>query len=298
MKKILILIVAIILVVGGFLGWVFTREEGGVPILAYHQVNNIDKNQLTTTVEDFDAQMKYLVDDGYTIITPEELVEAWGGVEGEVAEGSEGAENGTANTAVTLPEKPIIITLDDGYVDTYKNVFPILQKYNIKATLFVITDYLNLYPNYITWAQAREMQSSGLVDIESHTLSHFNLVERRLSTYEIRNQLYGSKQAIEWYLKKPANYVAYPGGLYTQEIEDLSKDVGYKAAFTVDYGLSHQLPQHYVLPRIPIFGNNSYPLLRFKIRVKLAPLIAPLHRFKEQLIKDGNGAVADFIWIP
>ena len=271
MKKILILIVAIILVVGGFLGWVFTREEGGVPILAYHQVNNIDKNQLTTTVEDFDAQMKYLVDNGYTIITPEELVTAWGGVEGEVA---------------------------DGHLENYKNVFPILQKYNIRATLFVITDYLNLYPNYITWAQAREMQSSGLVDIESHTLSHFNLVERRLSHYEIRNQLYGSKQAIEWYLKKPADYVAYPGGLYTQEIEDLTKDVGYKAAFTVDYGLSHQLPQHYVLPRIPIFGNNSYPLLRFKIRLKLAPLIAPLHRFKEQLIKDGNDAVADFIWIP
>ena len=291
MKKLLIFILVTILLVGGFLGWLFNREEGGVPILVYHQVNNIDKNQLTTTVEDFDAQMKYLVDEGYTIITPDELIEAWGGVDLE-----ETTETSTTN--VNLPNKPVIITFDDGYSDLYKNVFPILQKYNIRVTLFAITDYLNLYPNYLTWAQARELQSSGLVDIESHTLSHFNLVEKRLSTYETRNQLYGSKQAIEWYLKKPANFIAYPGGLYTQEIEDLTKDVGYKAAFTVDYGLSHQTPQHYVLPRIPIFGNNSYPMLRFKARLRLAPIIAPLHRFKERLIKDGNGAVADFIWIP
>jgi len=291
MKNFLIFIIAMILAVAGFLGWLFVREEGGVPILSYHQVNDIDKNQLTTTVEDFDAQMKYLVDNGYTVITPDQLVDAWGDenqlVYGEPVQ----AQN-------NLPDKPVIITFDDGYLDFYKNVFPILQKYNIKATLFVITDYINLYPNYITWAQARELQSSGLVDIESHTLSHFNLVEKRLSTYELRSQLYGSKQAIEWYLKKPANFIAYPGGMYTTEVEELTRDVGYRAAFTVDYGLSHSLPQHYVLPRIPIFGNNSYPLLRFKARLVLAPIIAPLHRFKERLISDGNGAVADLIWIP
>ena len=282
MKKLLIIIMSVIVVIGGFLGWLFNREKDGVPILAYHQVNDFDKNQLTVTVEDFDAQMKFLVDSGYTFITPDDVVNAWDSDSDEVK----------------LPEKPIIITFDDGYVDMYKNVYPILQKYNIKATLFAITDYLNLYPNYLTWAQARELQSSGLVDIESHTLSHANLIEPRISTNELRNQLWGSKQAIEWYLKKPANFIAYPGGLYTQEVEDMTQDIGYRAAFTVDYGLAHQLPQHYVLPRIPIFGNNSYPMLRFKMRLLGAPIIAPLHRFKNRLIKDGNGMVADFIWIP
>ena len=282
MKKFLTFVLCIILVIGGFLGWLYNREKGGVPILSYHQVNDIDKNQLTVTVEDFDAEMKYLVDSGYTFITPEELINAWD---------SDSDEN-------ALPEKPVIITFDDGYVDMYKNVFPILQKYNVKVTLFAITDYLNLYPNYLTWTQARELQSSGLVDIESHTLSHYNLTEKHISSYDIRNQLWGSKQAIEWYLKKPADFVAYPGGLYTQEVEDLTQDVGYRAAFTIDYGLAHQLPQHYVLPRIPIFGNNSYSQLRFKLRLIGAPIIAPLHRFKERLTKDGNGMVADLIWLP
>ena len=291
MKNLLIFLMTILIAVGGFLYWLFSREQGGVPILAYHQINDIDKNQLTVSVKDFDEQIKFLVDNGYTFITPEELVDYWDSQSQE--------ESGTPDiNKPTLPEKPIILTFDDGYADMYKNVLPILQKYKAKATLFVITDYLNLYPNYLTWSQARELQSSGLIDIQSHTLSHFNLIDARLSTYEVRYQLYGSKQAIEWYLKKPVRFIAYPEGKYTIEVEDLTKDVGYKAAFTVEYGLSHSQPQHYVLPRIAIFGGNSYPLLRFKLRLLGAPLFAPLQRFKERLIKDGNGSVADLIWIP
>ena len=291
MKKFVILIIIMLVAIGGFVSWLFARDSDGVPILAYHRVNDIDKDQMTLSVEDFDAQMKFLVDNGYTVITPDELLDAW-----DTAPEGDSAESVVDRP--TLPAKPIIITFDDGYADFYKNVFPILQKYNIKVTLFAITDYINLYPNYLTWGQMRELQSSGLVDVESHTLSHFSLIDERLSSYEIRNQLYGSKQAIEWYLKKPAKFIAYPGGLYTTEVEDLSKDVGYRAAFTVDYGLSHIAPQHYVLPRIPIFGNNSYNLLRFQMRVLGAPIVAPINRFKNQLIHDGNEAVADFIWIP
>ena len=308
MKKLLIFIIIVLAAVGGFVGWLFARDSGGVPILAYHRVNDIDKDQLTLAVEDFDAQMKFLVDSGYTFITPDELLDSWGDTPPEVALPTE-APATTEQTLQTeeapaeidrpaLPDKPVIITFDNGYADFYKNVYPILQKYNIKVTLLVITDFINLYPDYLTWAQMRELQSSGLVDVQSHTLSNFDLTKSRLSPYEIRNQLYGSKQAIEWYLKKPANFVAYPGGLYTTEVEELTRDVGYRAAFTVDYGLSKQEFPHYVMPRIPVFGNNSYPLMRFKMRLLGAPIIAPLTRFKNRLIKDGNEAVADFIWIP
>ena len=301
MKKFLIYTAAVIAALGGFTAWVFSRDKDGVPILVYHQINDVDKNQMTITVEDFDAQMKYLVDNGYTFITPNELLDAWDSETdtdnaNESTEPSQASE--TPTTKSKLPEKPIIVTFDDGYADIYKNAYPILQKYNIKATLFAITDYLNLYPNYLTWSQARELQASGLVDIESHTLSHFSLIDARLSNTELRNQIYGSKQAIEWYLKKPTNLIAYPGGLYTREVEEMTHEIGYRAAFTVDYGLSHKDPQHYILPRIPIFGNNSYPLLRFQVRLLAAPILAPLNRFKNRLIEDGNGVVAQFIWIP
>lgn len=279
MKRVLIILVIIAVVaISGFLFWLFNRDADGVPILTYHRVNDVDKNALTLTVEQFDAQMKFLVDDGYTVITPDELLNAW-----------EGDGN--------LPNKPVVITFDDGNADNYKNVFPILQKYNLKATMFIITDNINLYPSYITWQQAQEMQASGLVDIESHTLSNKSFLDIS-SRDKLWDQIYGSKQAIEWYLKKPAKFIAFPDGKYTVEAEDLCKEVGYRAGFTVDYGLAHKDPQHYVLDRIPIFGSNSHTLLRFKMRLKGAPIVAPLSRFKNRLIKDGNPEVAEFIPIP
>ncbi|MBQ7704810.1 MAG: polysaccharide deacetylase family protein [Selenomonadaceae bacterium] len=278
MRKLFIFLIILISAAGSFLTWLFNREKDGVPILIYHQVNDIDKDSKTLTVEQFDAQMKYLAEGGYNVITPDELLDAWEG-------------NGT------LPENPVVITFDDAHIDIYKNVFPILQKYKLRATFFLITDYVNLYPNYITWDQAREMQASGFVDIESHTLNH-KLMTEIYSRDKLWDQLYGSKQAIEWYLKKPVNYIAYPDGKYTVEAEAVSKEAGYRAGFTFDYGLAHKEPQHYILDRIPIMGANSHTLFRFKMRLNGAPLIAPLYRFKNKLIKDGNPEVADLIWIP
>lgn len=278
MKKLVIFLVIVVVAISAFFVWLFERDADGVPILSYHRVNDVDENSLTLSVEQFDAQMKYLVDDGYTVITPDELLDAWKG-------------NGN------LPKKPVIITFDDGSVDNYKNVFPILQKYNLKATIFVITDNVNLYPNYVTWDQAREMQNSGLVDIESHTLSNRSFA-KIYSRDKLWDQIYGSKQAIEWYLKKPAKFIAYPEGKYTVEAEEICKEVGYRAGFTVDYGLARKDPKNYVLDRIPIYGANSHTLLRFKMRLKGAPIVAPLMRFRESLIKDGNKEIAEFIPIP
>ena len=278
MKRFLIFITIVIFTIGAFLLWLFGREADSVPILSYHRVNDVDKNALTLGVDQFEQQIKYLTDNGYNFITIDEFLDA---------------REGNAQ----LPNKPVILTFDAGYVDMFKNVFPILQQYNARATLFAITDYLNLYPTYLTWNQALELQQSGLVDIESNTLSHPDLTDS-LSKTELRSQLYGSKQAIEWYLKKPAKYIAYPGGKYTREAEALSRDIGYRAAFTIDYGLARNDPNNYVMSRIPIFGNNSHTLLRFKLHLLAAPILAPIHRFKNQLIYDGNGFIADIIYIP
>ena len=76
-----------------------------------------------------------------------------------------------------LPEKPVIITFDDGYADNYENAYPILKKYGFKATIFLIYDFTNTYPNYLTWDQIAEMKESGLIRFESHTMTHANLAE-------------------------------------------------------------------------------------------------------------------------
>lgn len=271
-------IVILIIVVLCVVTWLFHGKDASVPILNYHQINDTAKNPLTVNVEQFDAQMKFLSENGYHTITPDEMLDAW--------------ENGTK-----LPEKPVIITFDDGYVDNFNNAFPILQKYNLKATIFLISDYLGVYPNYVTWDQAKTMQDSGLINLESHTLNHATLTELQ-STREIQNELFGSKQAIEFKLNNHVKYVAYPCGAYNDEIMRLTEEAGYRGAFTVNYGWADPVESHYVMDRVPIFGNNDHTLMRFKLRLMFAPIVAPLSRMREALNDGGFGRLANFIPVP
>ena len=182
-KRFLQVAVALALAAACLVVYLFRGTGRAVPVLNYHQINDIDRNVLTVTAEQFEAQMRYLFEEGYQAITPDEMLDAW--------------ENGAP-----LPERPVVITFDDGYADNYRNAFPVLRRYGMKATIFLITDYVSLYPKYLTWEQVQDMQQSGMVNFGSHTLSHMTLTEAG-SPQEIRHQLEGSKQAIEWRLKKP-----------------------------------------------------------------------------------------------
>lgn len=255
----------------------FQSAKGGIPVLNYHQINDTEKNALTVNTEQFEAQMKYLSENGYTAITPADMLDAW--------------ENGTQ-----LPEKPVIITFDDGYLDNYNHAFPVLEKYQLKATIFLISDYVNTYPNYLTWSVVQDMQQSGLIDFESHTLSHEELTKAP-DLDEAKHQLTGSKQAIEWNLGKQVNFIAYPCGEYNDDIEQATKDAGYRAAFTVNYGLAEPGEDPFILDRVPIFGSNSHTLARFKLRLTLAPLFAPLNKVKMELRED-HPTLASFILVP
>lgn len=271
--------IAVILVIAlCVMAWLFHGKGSSVPVLNYHQINDTAKNPLTVNVEQFDAQMKFLSENGYHTITPDEMLDAW--------------ENGTE-----LPEKPVVITFDDGYVDNFKYAFPVLQKYNLKATIFLISDYLEVYPNYVTWAQAKTMQDSGLINFESHTLNHSKLTELQ-STREVQNQLFGSKQAIEFKLNNRVKYIAYPCGSYDQDIIKLTEAAGYRGAFTVNYGWADPKESHYVMDRVPIFGNNEHTLMRFKLRLVFAPVVAPLSRMREALTDGGFTRLASFIPVP
>ena len=126
------------------IGCVLMRSAPGVPVLNYHQVEEKNGNPLTLWPDQFETQMSYLADEGYTTITIDEMMDA--------------LENGTP-----LPDKPVIITFDDGYADNYEYAYPILKKYGFKATIFLIYDFTNAYPNYLTWDQNNEMKESGLI---------------------------------------------------------------------------------------------------------------------------------------
>ncbi len=275
MKKFLLAMLILVLAAAGFIFWLFERAADGVPILLYHRVSDTDTNPTTLKVADFEAQLKYLVDNGYHVIAPDDLLDAWA--------------NGK-----TLPKNPIVLTFDDGHEDIYKNVFPLLQKYNMRATVFIVTDHIGM-KDYLTWDFVRALQAGGFMDFESHTMTYKNLAT--LKGDKLWNEIYGSKQAIEWALKKPAKFIAYPEGKYTIDAEETSKEVGFRAGFIEDYGLAENDSDNYVLTRIPVLGSNSQTLLRFKLRLKGSPIFAPLHRFKTD-IAEGNPEIADLIFIP
>ena len=129
-----------------------------IPILMYHSIlDTVTKEEQNSCVEVdvFEAQIKGLLDAGYTPINFKALKDY-------------------LNHKSGLPKKPILITMDDGYFNNYEKAYPIYQKYNVQATLFV-SPYYMLEENtsrHFGWEAAREMEASGLIDIQSHGYNH------------------------------------------------------------------------------------------------------------------------------
>lgn len=248
----------------------------GVPVLNYHQINNEDHNALTLSATEFEAQISYLYKEGYTPISPDQLADY-------------------LQYKKALPSKPILITLDDGYADNYRVAYPILQKYHFMATIFLITDFVGNYEKYLTWDQIKEMSANG-ISFEGHTLSHISLPTA--SNEEVRNELVKSKEALEWRLGKKVEYLAYPGGEYDQRIIQLTKEAGYRAAFTVHFGRDRINSTLYTLNRIPIFGGGSHTFFHFWLRLKFTQAFNALQNLKAFLLKEGDTSIAGLIYIP
>lgn len=267
----------LLVIVFGYCAYLMHSAARSVPVLNYHQINDTAENSLTVHTDQFEEQMRYLAENGYTTITPDEMLDAW-------------------ETGAPLPEKPVIITFDDGYVDNYRYAYPILEKYNLRATIFLITDYIGTYPNYMTWAQVEEMNDGGLIDFESHTLSHEKLDST--SYADTWRQLADSKTALEWHLLKYVKYIAYPCGSYDDELVNMTRQAGYRAAFTVNYGVSDASENQFVLDRVPIFGSNNHTFLRFKLRLNYSPIFAPLAAVAKNLRDGGHDILARLVPTP
>lgn len=126
-----------------------------VVILTFHDVSSTFKTTYTITPGMFEAKIQNLVSNGYTVISLNQMVNF---VHGKG----------------TLPSKAVVITVDDGYLSMYKDIYPILKKYHLPATFFLVASYIGNNPKFITWSQAREMQASGLVTFGGHTFrSHY-----------------------------------------------------------------------------------------------------------------------------
>jgi peptidoglycan/xylan/chitin deacetylase (PgdA/CDA1 family) len=161
-----------------------------IPILVYHSISNMQSGpnpQLYVTPKKFEFHIQTLVKNGLTPIASTDLNDFYEG-------------------KTDLPKHPVLITFDDGYKDNFKYAFPILQKYHVKSTIFVVTGNIGVHSSYLDWRELKEMSQTGLVDIESHTAHHRNLT--RLKESAIKQELSESKQILESRLQKPCVFLS------------------------------------------------------------------------------------------
>lgn len=206
----------------------------GVSVLMYHMIGNAKDNSAIESPKNLRQQMVYLRDHGYHPITMQELYDY-------VTKGD------------PLPEKPVCITFDDGYEDSYTIVYPMMKEFGFPWTLFVITDDVGKPNNRMTWAQLKEMADSHTVTISNHTLSHpklHNLPTRAEKEKEIK----GANEALRYHLGIDNHWLAYPYGDYDDEVVDICKKAGIKMAVTTDAGRVHVGSDPYDLKRVYI-GN-------------------------------------------
>ena len=191
-----------------------------VPVLLYHHIQPMDQayqngNQnLTVTPEYFEMQMRYLSENGYTAIPEHELVDA-------------------LMQRRQMPEKTIIVTLDDAYADAFTYAFPVFQKHNVTGNIMVPTGLIQ-GADYLTWEQLREMTGSGLIFAYNHTWSHASLPN--IPVEQIEQEILTAQQQLASQIGKSYPLITYPYGTYDENVFAILRKHGFQGGFSTIHG--------------------------------------------------------------
>ena len=223
-----------------------------VPILLYHQI--IEKNsesfdRFCVSIDTFKVQMQKLYSNGYQAITLENLVDSGG-------------------NSISLPEKPFIITFDDGHRDNYLNAFPILKSFNFSALIFLVANYIGaIHENgkyrYLSLNEIQEMQEYGIV-FQSHGYSHASLTELNLN--DLQTELLESKTKLEKVLGHEVKFFAYPYGKYNDTVKKQTEQAEYLGACGGLMNLDGSINDLYEIGRVEIFETDSLITFMHKVR--------------------------------
>lgn len=237
-KRLYAVIIALFVAASGLLISADSKADNqnkiALPIIMYHHISEKSSalGQYVVSPQQFENDLKYFKELGYTAISVDELINF-----------SEGK--------FTMPEKPIMITFDDGYLSFYNYAYPLLQKYNMKAVLSIIGRYTDLYSecddnnvNYahVTWDNVSEMAKSGLVEIENHTYDLHMLGERKgcfIKSGEsedcYKTALSADLKTVQEKIKKATGKAplafTYPFGRVCKQSYDIIKEMGFKVSF-------------------------------------------------------------------
>ena len=220
--------------------WKTYDEPVQIPILMYHAVHVMDPSEasnanLIVAPDNFETQIKAMVDAGYYFLTPEEAYKAF--------------------TENALPAKKVVwLTFDDGNEDFYTIAYPILKKYKAKATNNIITGFVKKgNAGNLTVKQMKEMMAHGM-SFQSHTVNHPDLSATDKATQKV--ELTDSIDFLENKLNTKVNTIAYPSGRYNQTTLDLAKKT-YKLGLTTNEGLASAKDGLLSLNRVRILPTTT-----------------------------------------
>ncbi len=216
--------------------------EKGIPVLMYHMIGNIQNNDAVLSESHLREQMQYLKDHGYHPISLDQLYDYV-----------------VRNKPV--PVRPVVLTFDDGYKDTYTIVLPLMKEYGFKATVFIPT-YDADQGTRLNWQEIKAMKEGGL-DIASHSYHHERLSTK--SAADMENEIAMSQKELRDQLGITNEFFCYPYGQEHPEVESALRKAGIKMAFTMNPGWAKYGDDPYAVKRIWI--GNSVELANFAERI-------------------------------
>ncbi|MGK2932750.1 MAG: polysaccharide deacetylase family protein [Solirubrobacterales bacterium] len=192
-------------------------SKAPVPILMYHVIGDVADGAslpaLYLSADDFQEQVNWLDRHGYTAVTLIQVQDAW----------FEGA---------TLPEKPVVLSFDDGYLGQYTEAMPILEERGWAGQLNLKAEGSDLSTTMV-----RKMMDAGW-EVAAHTINHLDLTT--LSGAQLEDEISGSRRLLQKELDSDIPNFCYPAGKYDNEVVKAVEAAGFRGATTVDPGMAER----------------------------------------------------------
>lgn len=233
-------------------------------ILTYHNFSHNISDGSTVQISEFADQMLYLKENDYSVITLGELFDS-------LEKGSE------------LPPKPVVITIDDGWLSVMDLALPILKKHNFPATLFIYSDIVGESRRFVDWDDLREMSEDGM-DIQCHSKSHGNMRKhlKKENVHELIAIEIGEVQKIiKEKLDTKCQFFSYPFGKFSESFFPILEGYNYRGAVTINMGFVERDYEKYRINRTSIFGEYDLDVFKFIVNLDRKPVFFKRKRLKK-----------------
>ncbi|MBI2354606.1 MAG: polysaccharide deacetylase family protein [Deltaproteobacteria bacterium] len=220
-------------------------QDVRVPILLYHRFGPTVADGMTITTTVFESHLKYLRDNGYKVIPLRRLVDWY-------------QKKGPAPAP-----KSVVIVEDDAHKSVYTEMLPLAKKYNVPVTVFIYPSAISNAKYAMTWDQIRELKKSGLFDFQGHTYWHpnFKRDKKKMTAQEYEKsvvmQLTKSKAKIEKEVGTKVDMLAWPFGIFDDDLLKKAADAGYVATFTIQAHHAGTADSVNKLPRYLLINSDQ-----------------------------------------